>query len=115
MATTYGNQFVNGFEVTTGIDTVYQVPSSGFSKVVIANATARNYGASTANLTLWMIPDGESTADNFKAIIDRTLSPGETVIMAEIIGEPINAGGQIEAQASLNTHISLTIGGSVET
>lgn len=114
MSITYGNKFVSGFQVQSTASQVYLV-SSSVTGVVVSNARAVNHTTDSHTLTLWMIPNSETEADNFKAIVETTLDPKETLPLTEIIGEPLLSGGQILAQSDADNVISLTIGGSVNT
>lgn len=113
MATTYGNQFANGAEVTTSAVKIYEVPATNV-KAVVQNARAQNYSADQKKLTLWMLPATQVIGDNFKAVIERAIDPNETVLLSEIINEPIAQGGSIWVQAD-DAGIAITIGGSLET
>lgn len=114
MATTFGNEFLNGYLIPIAAEAAYTVPSSLVS-VIINNATVRNYGATPETFTIYMVESGGSADDGHKAVIDQSIAPGETVLLSEIIGEPILSGGSIQAEASTATKLSLTVGGTAKT
>lgn len=113
MSTTYGNQFLNGYKIPTTAENAYEVLSTQV-KNVIQYARIENYGSDQETFTLWMVPDGESNDDNYKAIIEKPIQVGETIPLYEIIEESLLTGGSIWIQASTVNTLSASIGGSIE-
>lgn len=114
MSTSYGNQFLSGYVLQTTAESAYDVPGSS-TKQVIANARVENYGVIQETFTLWMVPQGETNDDQYKAVIDRAIDPGETITLFEIINEPMLSGAAIWAEASSASVLSMTVGGSITT
>ena len=113
MATAPGKEFLNGFKVPSSVTEAYKVPST-LVGVVISHATIRNYGTTSEAFTIYMVPSGQSVANEFKAVVNRAIDPNETISLFEIISEPILTGGSIHAIASTATKLSLTVSGSEE-
>ena len=114
MATTQGNIFLDALDVPT---TVPGTPAFTVTdaKVVINNATATNYGTSTATLTVYVVASGKSAEGLTKATISLKIGPGETAIIGDLMARPILLGGSIQAESDTATSISLSIGGSITT
>jgi len=111
MATNYGQTFLNGFEVLATLTSAFTVAST-LNRVVIANARVVNSGSNTEQLTIQMVPPGALPANRYQAIITKDIGPGQTVLLDEIISEPLQSTGQIFLQASTINTLSLTVGGA---
>lgn len=114
MATTQGNKLATGFAVQSAVSAAYTAPAT-VSSGMVTFASARNYGVTTETLTIYVLPSGETLADNYKAVIAKSLKAGETTLLMEIIGEAFAAGDTIQAEASTSDKISLDLVGSLVT
>jgi len=112
VSTTFGNIFLDAYDVPTTAVEAYEVSDV---KAVINNATATNYGAAAATLTVYIVADGGSAAGLTKTTVSKSMAPGETVILSELIGRPILTGGTIQAESDTVTTISLSVGGTITT
>lgn len=115
MSTTYGNIFLDNFDVPAGLPvTPAFTVSASLLKVVIANATITNYGTTSEDFTIYIVPKGGSANNLSKTITTRSIDPKETMTLFELFNRPILEGGSIQAEASGATKLSLSIGGSEE-
>ncbi len=103
--------FLNGYLITAAGANAFQV-GTDLTRVSIVSATVQNYGATKEDFTIQIVTAGDSAADKFKAVLDRSIAPGETINLFEIIAKSMNVGDFIFAQASTDTKLSLAVGGT---
>lgn len=113
MATTSGNIFLDAYDVPTTLpeSPAYEVPSS-LVKIKIENASATNYSVAPVDLTVYVVADGKSAEGITKTVVSKKLAAGDTILLYEIIGRPILSGGSIQAEATVASSISLSVGGA---
>jgi len=108
MAVTYGVNLANGVALSTSSAVVYTAPAD-VDRVVINQARIVNTGPVAVPVSVWVLQSGESEADNFKAIDSKSVGAGDTVLLSEIIGDSINAGGTIKViSGAITSSISMT-------
>lgn len=100
----------NGVIIGTSATNVYTVPAS-LLRSTISQVRVINTGGAVATLNLWILQPGESAIDARKAIEDKTIGVGETVLLSEIIGETINSLGIIQATSDLTSSLSFSASG----
>ena len=74
---------------------------------VIDKFTAVNSGVSTANVSINIVPTGESVGSSNIVTLTRTLIVGEIYTFPEIVGHILESGSAISAIASLASTISI--------
>jgi len=111
MATKPATTFLSGFQIPATLTSAFVV-SSSFSRVTISNARVVNSDTETRALTLQMVPSGASFLDRYQAIITKDIGPGQTVLLTEILSEPMQTGDAIWALGSAANVLSLTVGGT---
>jgi len=111
MATKPATTFLSGFEIPATLTSAFVV-SDSFSRVVISNARVVNSDTETRELTIQMVPNGASVLDRYQAIITKDIGPGQTVLLTEILSEPMQTGDAIWALGSVTDVLSLTLGGT---
>ena len=111
MATNPATTFLSGFQIPATLTSAFVV-SSSFSRVTISNARAVNSDTETRQLTLQMVPSGVSAADRYLAIDTKDIGPGQTILLTEILSEPMQTGDAIWALGSAANVLSLTVGGT---
>ena len=111
MAAKFGVKYADGFLITASTTIAYTVPTS-IDRSIISAGRVTNYGTTPEDFTIYMIPSGGSVVDQFIAIDTKPIAAGETILLAEIIGETISEGATIQALASTVTKLSLTVEGT---
>lgn len=111
MATKPATTFLSGFEIPATLTQAFTV-SSSFSRVTISNARVVNSDTETRQLTLLMVPSVGSVLDRYQAIITKDIGPGQTVLLTEILSEPMQEGDAIHVLGSVANVLSLTLGGT---
>ena len=113
MSTTYGNQFLNGYVLQATAEAAYTVPDE-YAKQVVDYGRIENFGSDQEFFTIWMVPKDATNDDQYKAIINEPIAPGQTILLSQIRGESILTGGTIWAEASSADVLSMSIGGANE-
>ena len=109
MATEYGVQITSGELIPAAQTLIYTVPSD-LARVVISSGRVANVTTARQNVDIWIVPSGESIADRHKAVVTREVAKNQTIILNEIIAEPLNEGDKIYAEASLADSLTITLG-----
>ena len=112
MATTQGNKLATGFKLQNALTTAYTAPST-ISRGMVTFATVRNYGSASETFTVYFVPSGATADANYKAVIDRVIDAGETILLMEIIGEGFAAGDTFQAFASTSDVLSMDLVGAL--
>ena len=107
MAITIGLNLGNGVDLGVTSAEIYAVPTT-LILAAIDQARLVNYGTIAVTVNLWILQSGETEANRFKAISSKRLSPNETYLCPEIIGDSINAGGSIRAICDTATSVSFS-------
>lgn len=108
MAITSGQVLVNGIDLPTSTSNLIS-PSV---KTVITHARLVNHTAGPIVVNIYVLQSGESTADRFKAVDGRSLAAGETYLLPEIVGQAIEAGGNIAGDADTVSSVSISATGT---
>lgn len=107
MASSPLSPIVSGFNLTTVYQEVYLVPS-GTNRIGIDAAVFNNYSASNVTYSVRLVQSGAS--DQLDEIItDAPIRAGQNNLAPAMIGQAVMQGGKIEAKASANSSVSLTI------
>ncbi len=114
MAITAAINLANGTILTTSSAIAYTAPTTVVN-VTVDQARLVNYGTVAVTVDVWMLQSGDSEADAFLAISQKRLSPDETYLCPELIGDSINAGGTIKVKADTATSVSFSATGTERT
>lgn len=98
---------VNAFDLTTDFKVIFQVPETSLRAAFDA-AVFNNYSSANVTYTVRITQDGASTVLN-EVITEKTIRSMSSDLAPAIIGQAINAGGTLEAKASVNSSVSATI------
>lgn len=103
-----GKALVSGSQISNSATTYYTATNvqSRLDKCTVCNNTA---GAVTFDM--WLVPSGGSSGASNQVIQDRSVNAGETYTCPEIVGQWLNAGQFVVAQASAATSLTLRISG----
>lgn len=96
MAIEYGKNLANGVVLPTSAGAVYTAPTTVI-RTIINQARLVNVSAFTKNVTMYVLQAGEAVADARKSRVDISISPGETQLLTELIGEAILSTGSVQA------------------
>lgn len=111
MAINYGVDIANGEIIGDSNTTLYTVATS-LVRTSINQARIVNYSATTTVTTIYILQSGESVANNFIALKNKSLGAGETYIISEIIGDSIGSGGTIVAICDIAASVSFSATGT---
>ncbi len=111
MAVNYGINLANGEIIGTSNTVVYTV-GTDVVRTVINQARIVNYSAGVAVTSVYILQNGESVADNFKALDAKSLGANEEYIISEIIGDSIGSGGSIVLICDTATSVSFSATGT---
>jgi hypothetical protein len=78
---------------------------------VLNKFTATNVSASTATLTVYLVPKAETAANSNMIIQARQIAAGECYTCPEIVGHALNDGGFIVTLASASNSIVIRASG----
>ena len=107
MASSPLTPIVSGFDLTTAWQPLYQVPTTAL-RVGIDAAVFNNY--SSSNITYSVRIAQDAVGGQLDEIIsDSEIRAGNNNLAPAIIGQAILSGGTIEAKASANSSVSVTI------
>lgn len=98
---------VNGFDLTTDWQTLYQVSSADLRSGIDA-ALFNNYSAVTVQFSVRIIQAGVATVLN-ELISNKDIRAGLNDLAPGIIGQAILTGGSIQAKASANSSVSVAL------
>ena len=113
----FGEPFVNGVKITTTQSVLFTAPIGLFS-VVFGNARLSHYqtvetGGVVTTIDLWMVNPGEDETDpKFKVISQRAMGVAQSLVLNEMIGFALLAGGEIWGEASVNDMVSFSASGT---
>lgn len=99
---------INGVPIPTVAAALYTV-SANIDRVLVTNARIVNHTAGKKTVNLWVLQDGETAADQYKALVSKQLAGNETYLLPELRGQAIEANGSIEADCDVATSCSLTV------
>lgn len=77
----------------------------------ISAATATNITSGTVSVTVYLVASGGSPGTTNKVVQTRNVPANSSIQLWEIIGQKIPDGASIQAAASSNSAINLTVGG----
>jgi hypothetical protein len=105
-------QAITAAQLTTSAATYYTAPANTISTISALTATNTTGGAVT--MTLHIVPSGGTASDTNKILSARSIAAGESYVVAQAIGQTLEAGATLQALAGANTSISL-VGSVYET
>ncbi len=111
MAVNYGIDISNGEIIGTSNTTLYTV-GTDIVRTVINQARLVNYSAAPVVVDLYILQNGESVADNYKALDTETIAANTELIVSQIIGDAIGSGGSIVAISDIATSVSFSATGT---
>jgi hypothetical protein len=77
----------------------------------IASATATNVTAGVVTVTVYLVPASGTPVTGNIVVQTRNVPANSAIQLWEIIGQKVPDGGSIQAKASANTSINLSVGG----
>lgn len=100
--------------------TAYDVPAAQATAFTVAGGytfridqiSVVNYTATPCQLTIYLLQAGDAVADLQKRIDAQMIPANTNVPLFELIGETLDAGGIINAFASVASALALTVNGS---
>lgn len=98
-------QIVDGVEASTSAAAVYTAPTG--AKAIIRKVTLHNTGAGNNWVNAWLVESGGAADDSNKVLHELTLSTGQTVSPADLVGHVIEAGGALYLQAQTANEITV--------
>jgi hypothetical protein len=98
---------VSGFDLTTAWQVLYQAPSDSL-RVGIDAAVFNNYSAGKVDYSVRLTQDA-SGGQLDEIISNITIRGGQNNLAPAMIGQAVLTGGTIEAKASANSSISVTL------
>jgi hypothetical protein len=107
MASSPLTPIVSGFDLTTDWQVLYQVPAKALRAGVDA-AVFNNYSASTVEYSVRLSQDA-SGGQLDEIISNSQIRAGQNNLAPAMIGQAVLTGGTIEAKASANSSVSVTI------
>ena len=107
MSTSPLTPIVSGFNLTTNWQVLYQVPSKA-SRAGIDAAVFNNYSASNVDYSVRLTQDA-SGGQLDEIISNSPVRAGQNNLAPAMIGQAVLFGGTIEARASVNNSVSVTI------
>lgn len=111
MATTPGQNIIDGVILSTSLTTIYLVTNNLLrTKVDAINFT--NFSGAISELTVEIISSGGSAGDGKLLVDAKELKPGESYQSPELTGQGIFEGGTIQAFSSEPTSINCTATGT---
>lgn len=111
MATTPGQNIIDGVILSTSLTTIYLVTDNLLrTKVDAINFT--NFSDDISELTVQIISTGSSEGDGKLLIDAKELAAGESYQAPELTGQGIREGGTIQAFSSVATSINCTASGT---
>lgn len=111
MAVEFGKPYARGVALTTASAAIH-TGSSATVRQVVSYARVVNYSASPVDLTLHVVPSGESEADDYLVFDEMTIAAQDTELLAELISQPLEPGDVVKAKASADSALSLSFGGT---
>lgn len=88
-----------------------QYTSAENTNTIIDKFTATNYSATTATLTVHLVPSGGTAGDGNYVSKTKSITPGETWVFPEIVGHVLGPGEFISTLASAVTSIAIRSSG----
>ena len=107
MASTPLTPIVSAFDLTTAWTVLYTV-SSPLSRVGIDAAVFNNYSSSNIQFSVRIVQNGVASSLN-ELITDKNIRAEGSDLAPAIIGQSVLVGGTIEAKASANGSIGVSI------
>lgn len=107
MATIPSVPAVTRGDLTTTYQTIYAVPSTK-ERVVIDAVVFNNYSGSTANFSVRLVQSGVGDKLN-EVVTEKDIRAGFNDLAPAMIGQALNAGGEVQVQASSNSAINMTM------
>ena len=81
------------------------------SQALIDKFTAVNYSGTTATLTVYLVPTGDTPSDASAVVRAKALLPNETYLFPEVVGHVLNPGNYIATAASAAASIAIRASG----
>lgn len=107
MASSPLTPITSGFSLTTDWQVLYQVPTTALRAGIDA-AVFNNYSGATADYSVRLTQD--ASGGQLDEIISNTqVRAGQNNLAPAMIGQAVLSGGTIEAKASANSSVSVTI------
>ncbi len=112
MATTPGQNIIDGVILSTSLTQIYLVTNNLIRTKVDAIAFTNFHATLNSLLTVQIISKGGSAGDG-KILIDaKEIRVGDTYLAPELSGQGIKEGGEIQAFSSVATSINCTATGT---
>jgi hypothetical protein len=107
MASSPLTPIVSAFDLTTDWQVLYQVPSNSL-RVGIDAAVINNYSSSNVDYSVRITQD--SKGDQLDEVISNAkVRAGQNNLAPAMIGQAVLSGGTIEAKASANNSVSVSL------
>lgn len=107
MASSPLTPIVSGFNLTTGWQVLHQVSSKALRAGIDA-AVFNNYSANSVSYSVRLTQDA-SGGQLDEIISNTTIRGGQNNLAPAMIGQAVLSGGTIEAKASANNSVSVTL------
>lgn len=92
------------------------VTGEGGTQTTLTKVTVVNYSAASQTFTFWVLPSGVgATADRYLIVENKAIPAGQTVDVAEMRAQTLNAGDSIWGVASNATTLAARINANVVT
>jgi hypothetical protein len=98
------------FEGRWALDTPISIFSAA-QRTTIDKLTACNTGPDDVVLTLYLVPPGMTAQDQYQVVSGAMIQAGGTYLCAELVGHDLEAGGEIFAEASIASVVSVRASG----
>jgi len=96
---------------TASMAAVYTVPSS-LARVGVNQGVAVNYTGAPVTLSVQVVPSGGSAANSQLRIQSVTVPANDRIYLNELVGQGMNTGDAVYAQAGSADAIAITINGT---
>jgi hypothetical protein len=100
---------VQGFLIPQNPSIAYTASSV---RAVISQCTATNPSAASHVITIWKVQPGGGVDNSNVVVYQRTIQPGETRVLNEMIGKVVDSGGTIQAVADTGGVVNLMVDGA---
>ena len=106
---TKGQRLVEGSQLTASAATYYTTPPN--TKARIDALTLTNTSAAAASVALHLVPAGGTAGDGNVILKAKAIEAGGSYSVREALGHWLEAGGTIQALASVATAVTLVASG----
>ena len=102
-------RLINGSQLGVSASTYYTAPNN--TTTTISAMTLTNDTTSAVTATVHIVPSGSTATSLNKVLSARTISAGESYNVGGAIGQTLEAGGTIQALASVAASITIVASG----